>query len=136
MDLLTRDVFQLLLAFLVGLVLSRWLLPASSSSSRDASVAIPSFSIASDDYKMVLLIRTDLGMSKGKVAAQCCHATLAAYKSATKGSEDQKRWLYRWEEFGQAKITLKVDSEQEMYVVVLAILFSYEYRTDVSCKRN
>lgn len=28
----------------------------------------------------VLLIRTDVGMEKGKVAAQCSHATLGAYK--------------------------------------------------------
>ena len=31
-------------------------------------------------YKMVLLVRTDLGMAKGKVAAQCAHAALACYK--------------------------------------------------------
>jgi hypothetical protein len=113
MDLGAKDMIQLFVAFLLALLLSRWLLP--STGTRDTPVAIPSFSHASDDYKMVLLIRTDLGMSKGKVAAQCCHATLAAYKSATKGNEDQRRWLYRWEAFGQAKITLKVDSEQEMY---------------------
>lgn len=28
----------------------------------------------------LLVIRNDLKMSKGKVAAQCSHATLAAYK--------------------------------------------------------
>ena len=31
---------------------------------------------------MVLVVRTDLEMGKGKVAAQCSHATLAAYKMA------------------------------------------------------
>ena len=63
---------------------------------------------------MVLLVRTDLQMTKGKVAAQCCHATLAAYQSALKGTSDQKHWLREWEEIGQAKITLKVESEEEM----------------------
>ena len=32
--------------------------------------------------KMVLVVRTDLDMGKGKMAAQCGHATLAAYKIA------------------------------------------------------
>ena len=27
-------------------------------------------------YKMVLVIRSDLDMTAGKIAAQCCHATL------------------------------------------------------------
>jgi peptidyl-tRNA hydrolase, PTH2 family len=32
------------------------------------------------NYK-VLVVRTDLGMSSGKIAAQCSHATLACYKA-------------------------------------------------------
>ena len=31
-----------------------------------------------EDTKMVLVVRQDLKMGKGKAAAQCCHATLAA----------------------------------------------------------
>lgn len=75
-------------------------------------ISIPSFS--GNAYKMVLVIRTDLDMSKGKVAAQCSHATLAAYKSALKGSESQLDWLKKWEADGQAKITLKVESESKL----------------------
>lgn len=33
-----------------------------------------------DDTKMVFLVRTDLNMSKGKIAAQCSHACLGSYK--------------------------------------------------------
>ncbi|KAJ1508563.1 Peptidyl-tRNA hydrolase protein 2, mitochondrial, partial [Coelomomyces lativittatus] len=33
--------------------------------------------------KMVFVVRTDLGMGKGKIASQCCHACLAAYEQAT-----------------------------------------------------
>ena len=31
---------------------------------------------------MALVVRTDLGMTKGKIAAQCGHAVLGAFKSA------------------------------------------------------
>ncbi|XP_018301236.1 peptidyl-tRNA hydrolase 2, mitochondrial isoform X2 [Mycetomoellerius zeteki] len=60
-----------------------------------------------DNYKLILVIRTDLKMGKGKVAAQCSHAAVAAYKVARK----HPKILRAWEESGQAKITLKVDSE-------------------------
>lgn len=43
-------------------------------------------------------------MGKGKIAAQCAHAAVAAYKAATKHS----KILQAWEESGQAKITVKV----------------------------
>ncbi|KAG6572857.1 peptidyl-tRNA hydrolase [Phytophthora cinnamomi] len=62
-------------------------------------------------HKMVMCVRTDLKMGKGKVAAQCCHATLGAYKRALKRTPDAVR---AWEMLGQAKVCLKVDSEEEM----------------------
>lgn len=34
-----------------------------------------------EECKLVLLVRTDLKMDKGKIAAQCSHATLACYKN-------------------------------------------------------
>lgn len=65
-----------------------------------------------DNYKLVLVIRTDLKMGKGKIAAQCAHAAVAAYKAATKYPE----FLYAWEKCGQAKITVKV------YILLIYIL--------------
>jgi peptidyl-tRNA hydrolase len=47
----------------------------------------------------------------GKIAAQCCHATLGAYKRALKRTPDAVR---AWEMLGQAKVCLKVDSEEEL----------------------
>ncbi|KAF9903853.1 Peptidyl-tRNA hydrolase protein 2, mitochondrial [Lobosporangium transversale] len=64
-----------------------------------------------EEYKMVLVIRSDLGMGKGKAAAQCCHATLANYKDLLRTSP---MTLRAWEARGQAKVTLKIDSEEEM----------------------
>jgi len=57
-----------------------------------------------DNYKLILIIRTDLKMGKGKIAAQCSHAAVAAYKAARK----HPKILRAWEKSGQAKITLKV----------------------------
>lgn len=57
-----------------------------------------------DNYKLVLVIRTDLKMGKGKVAAQCAHAAVTAYKSVMK----HPKILRAWEESGQPKITVKV----------------------------
>ncbi|XP_017754749.1 PREDICTED: peptidyl-tRNA hydrolase 2, mitochondrial-like isoform X1 [Eufriesea mexicana] len=62
-------------------------------------------------YKLVLVIRTDLKMGKGKVAAQCAHAAVAAYKAAIKRCPIP---LTGWEYNGQPKITLKVDSEDAL----------------------
>ncbi|KAI0008470.1 PTH2-domain-containing protein [Xylariaceae sp. FL0662B] len=72
-----------------------------------------------EECKLVLVVRTDLGMTKGKIAAQCSHATLACYKSlsraaASNASSAEARILKRWERHGQAKIAVQVKSEDEL----------------------
>lgn len=62
------------------------------------------FDNLSTDNKMVLIVRTDLGMSKGKIAAQCAHAAVECYKKASKKTPVL---LKQWEMFGQPKVTLK-----------------------------
>ncbi|EEA05366.1 peptidyl-tRNA hydrolase 2 protein, putative [Cryptosporidium muris RN66] len=64
------------------------------------------------DFKMVLCVRQDLGMGKGKVAVQCSHATLGAYKQAKK---HYPSYLESWESHGQAKIVLKISDKSEMF---------------------
>ncbi|KAJ2910949.1 hypothetical protein GGI21_000335 [Coemansia aciculifera] len=64
-----------------------------------------------EDTKLVLIIRTDLGMSKGKIAAQCSHATLGCYKRALKQAPAMVK---AWEYTGQAKVTLKCGSAEEL----------------------
>ncbi|KAJ1901692.1 hypothetical protein LPJ66_000605 [Kickxella alabastrina] len=78
---------------------------ASKKKAREAEPAV------TEDTKLVLIIRTDLGMTKGKIAAQCSHATLGCYKRALKQAPAMLR---AWEYCGQAKVTLKCSSEEEM----------------------
>ena len=74
----------------------------SSSNSTDSSDS--SDSDEGDYYKLVLIIRSDLKMGKGKVAAQCAHAAVTAYKQA----RNHPNILRNWERCGQTKITLRV----------------------------
>ncbi|KAI1461087.1 PTH2-domain-containing protein [Annulohypoxylon moriforme] len=74
---------------------------------------------ANEECKLVLVVRTDLGMTKGKIAAQCSHATLACYKTLTKAASrnpasPEAKLLQRWERRGQAKIAVQVKSEDEL----------------------
>ncbi|GJN87959.1 hypothetical protein Rhopal_000914-T1 [Rhodotorula paludigena] len=64
--------------------------------------------------KLVLVVRTDLNMTKGKIAAQCGHATLACYKSLVRSNPALVR---HWERTGQAKIAVKCDSEDELQIL-------------------
>jgi PTH2 family peptidyl-tRNA hydrolase len=63
------------------------------------------------DDPQVLAVRNDLKMGKGKVAAQCSHATLGLYK---KVFHCAPKALQRWEMCSQVKVVTKVNSEQEM----------------------
>ena len=44
-----------------------------------------------EEYKMTALVRTDLGMGVGKIAAQVSHATLGAYRDACTSNSDAVR---------------------------------------------
>ena len=43
-----------------------------------------SIKLRDEIMKQVMVVRTDLKMGKGKIAAQCCHACLGAYKKCDK----------------------------------------------------
>lgn len=64
-----------------------------------------------EDFKMVLVVRNDLKMGKGKIAAQCSHATLGLYKDICGRAP---KALQRWEMCGQVKVVTKVESEDDM----------------------
>ncbi len=52
-------------------------------------------------------------MGRGKLVAQATHASLMAYKSASKDD------VAGWEESGSKKITLKVTSEKELFGIFM-----------------
>ncbi len=59
-------------------------------------------------YKQAIIVRSDLGMGKGKLASQAAHASLQAYIRSDEETRDE------WIEEGAKKITLKVASEKEL----------------------
>ncbi len=59
-------------------------------------------------WKQVMVVRSDLKLSKGKIAAQVAHASLESYKKSS--SEDQ----IEWEAWGSKKVVLKVDGLREL----------------------
>ncbi|KAK2065987.1 peptidyl-tRNA hydrolase PTH2 [Colletotrichum caudatum] len=74
---------------------------------------------SNEECKLVLVVRTDLGMTKGKMAAQASHATLACYKSLSRAaakdpSSPAANILKRWERLGQAKIAVQIKNQDEM----------------------
>ncbi|KAK7240451.1 aminoacyl-tRNA hydrolase [Aureococcus anophagefferens] len=70
-------------------------------------------------YKMLLCVNMDLKdeagkstkMKPGKVAAQCCHAVLGAYKRGARKAPAAVKW---WSMTGQAKVCVKVPKEEEL----------------------
>ena len=67
--------------------------------------------LRSDEYKLVVLVRNDLKMGKGKTAAQVAHA---AVDCALYAEKKDKKSFDGWYSSGQAKVVIKVDSFEEL----------------------
>lgn len=65
--------------------------------------------VVNSEPKMVLVVRTDLGMGKGKIAAQVAHAAVAAVLEGPHGTV-----FGDWLRAGQPKVVLKVAGEAEL----------------------
>lgn len=74
------------------------------------------------EYKQVIIVRADLKMSKGKLAAQVAHAAVIA---AFKAYRDYREWFEEWWRSGQKKIVLKASSEKELLDIA-----------SIACSRN
>lgn len=74
----------------------------------------------SGEIVMTLIVRADLKMSKGKVAAQCLHATLCLYGKMANpiGAAYNPDMIKRWNQhLGQAKVILQVPDQEAMDIM-------------------
>ena len=63
------------------------------------------------ELKQVMIVRKDLKMGSGKLAAQVAHAAILASEKARNKNFD---WFKEWFNGGQPKIILKVNSLKEL----------------------
>jgi PTH2 family peptidyl-tRNA hydrolase len=64
-----------------------------------------------DDLKLVVVVRTDLGLTKGKMAVQVAHASV----NCAMQSYGKRRKVYDdWYRGGQKKIVAKVATDREL----------------------
>lgn len=68
------------------------------------------------NMKLVFVVRTDLGIGKGKLASQCSHAAVTCYQKLLSTSP---KTLRLWELKGQPKIVLKTEEDGEQYLLQL-----------------
>ena len=64
-----------------------------------------------EEYKLVVLVRTDLDMGKGKIAAQVGHASV---ECALRAEKKDRKAFDSWMDCGQRKVVLKVSGKDEM----------------------
>ena len=62
-------------------------------------------------YKLVVAVRRDLEMGKGKIAVQVGHAAITVAEETRKRHPD---WWNHWLNEGQCKVVVKVNSEGEL----------------------
>lgn len=67
------------------------------------------------NVKMILVVRNDLKMGKGKAAAQCAHAAVSAVSLARRMAP---LTLRKWQRSGQQKVVVKVDNEDQLLTVL------------------
>ncbi len=66
------------------------------------------------EFKQVIVVRRDLGMGTGKIAAQVAHA---AVMGAEKAKAYKREWFEAWFQAGQAKVVVKVHGMEELIEV-------------------
>ncbi|KAF6243672.1 aminoacyl-tRNA hydrolase [Nitrosopumilus sp. b1] len=62
------------------------------------------------EIKQVIVVRTDLGMGKGKIAAQVGHACVLGAENVRKSNPN---WFEKWW-LGQEKVVVKVESLKDL----------------------
>lgn len=63
------------------------------------------------ELKQVIVVRKDIAMGRGKLAAQVAHASVLAVEKARSAREN---WFNLWFKTGQAKVVLKAENLKEL----------------------
>ncbi|MDQ4100751.1 MAG: peptidyl-tRNA hydrolase Pth2 [Thermoproteota archaeon] len=66
------------------------------------------------DFKQVIIVRRDIKMGTGKIAAQVAHA---AVMGAERVKTFRREWFRDWFAAGQAKVVVKVSGIEELMAV-------------------
>jgi len=93
-----------------------------------------------EEYKMVIVVNASLGMSAGKIGAQCAHAAVGVYRSCL--DSDSRRYgtmLQKWTNDGEVTIVLHGDNAPHLEALerrakdkgIVAMLVSDAGRTEV-----
>ncbi|TFL06449.1 peptidyl-tRNA hydrolase PTH2-domain-containing protein [Pterulicium gracile] len=69
---------------------------------------------SSEDCELIFIVRTDLGMSLGKIAAQTSHASLACYKTL---QNSNAAMLHQWEVTGRKQSTYCCSDEETLLLL-------------------
>jgi PTH2 family peptidyl-tRNA hydrolase len=64
------------------------------------------------DYKMVIVTRTNLKLSPGKLSVQVAHAAVACSLDTKKANS---KWFNKWQAEGAKKAVVKVEEEKDFY---------------------
>jgi PTH2 family peptidyl-tRNA hydrolase len=64
------------------------------------------------EYKLVVAVRSDLGLSKGKTAVQAAHAAVSCALAAQK---QYPKVMERWFQEGQKKVVVRVPGVKEIF---------------------
>ncbi|MDX1798247.1 MAG: peptidyl-tRNA hydrolase Pth2 [Candidatus Lokiarchaeia archaeon] len=71
-----------------------------------------------EEYKQVILVRTDLKMGTGKKCAQSCHASVTA--SDLVRIQNKTLWK-NWKNSGQKKVVLKIQNIEQLKEIVVKL---------------
>ncbi len=64
--------------------------------------------------KQAIVVRRDLNMGKGKIAAQAAHAACEALIRALREGGNWRGWAEEWLSQGQKKVVLRVDTREAL----------------------
>lgn len=112
--------FEFVTPFVAGLLIGTGL----SYSYRNVRPLLSgAFNLPSINNKLVLVVRSDLGMTKGKIAAQCSHASVECYKATMQHKPQMaKMWLMT----GQKKIVVSIGNGEKGLVQLLEVAKSHK----------